>query len=122
MSAFNLLKFSCNCPNCNKISNIVAQFHYASSFRLGEYDQRLCNYTYKIGDKISWKPDIAGKEEYWDRAQVWDRKSGDAIECCYAECVSCKYDLFAVVKFKFLSIAGVCDVGIEEDWPTAYNK
>jgi hypothetical protein len=119
MGAFNEIKFQHVCPHCENIVEILAQTHLASDFN-GEGAVNFFRNTYELGEKMKWYGAESKEYSQW-RNNAHEFIEAGVIECCYAECMQCKSDLYAVVSFEELRPIEILGVGFERDWPANYS-
>lgn len=124
MAAYNWLEFEKHCPVCLDLSVIRGQFHIASEYG-GSGDFRFHDAVYALGQRVAWweKNDLRySKWKTSNKIEIVDNDSKEEFECCYSQCLSCKYSLYTIVKFVECVPIEVTEVGREEDWPDSYLK
>lgn len=118
MAAFNWIIFNRICPNCGVDASMRAQCHVASSF--DGQGIRFCNRTYRLQETMLWWPRDHIKWKEWE---LGGKSVDDSIqECCYAECMNCQANLYAIIGFRLISPASIVQVGLEKDWPSDFPK
>ena len=122
MAAYNYVKFEQKCPVCKVFSTICAQCHTASSYD-GEDGEIFHGHTYSLGERMRWWNRSDPRWSDWNTDGSSIRSDSQvALESCYSECLNCKHELYAVVRFDNLTPTQVTDVGREEDWPEGYPR
>lgn len=99
MGLYNSIRFESRCPQCGT-STLQVQCHVATS---GTADQegRFALEVYRLGDRMRWWPIL---HERWascfNGGDIALFKLREAIECCYGSCMSCKENIYAIIRFK----------------------
>jgi len=118
VAAFNWVDFRATCPSCGRRSAIRAQMHIGASYA-GNDTGRFHDRTYSLGDRLSWFDQTEHRymSEWRESENV-----GNASEACYATCVECQAQLYAVIVVREFIVASANDVGRESAWPAGYPK
>lgn len=123
MSAFNWIEFEKICPYCEGEQCIRAQVHMVSDYN-GDDQGRFHDVTYNLGDKMRWWKKLHPDYEKWKNGNKKDTSNieEDKKECCYAQCLNCNRELYAVIRFSECVPLEVIEFGSEENWPDSYLK
>jgi hypothetical protein len=112
------------CPVCGLSKGIRAQTHTASDYS-GDESGRFHDREYRPGDEMAWWPASDPRFESWRANRRGPGASHDSEvddEACYAECLACHANLYAVVRFRGRRIESVLEIGREADWPDGFLK
>ncbi|HVB17548.1 MAG TPA: hypothetical protein VNF04_13510 [Stellaceae bacterium] len=122
MAAFNWVRFDAVCPVCRERASIRAQLHVAAAFE-GDARGRFCNRTYRLGEKLRWW-DPAHKDfgDWKIGGEPGGVLAGTVLECCYAYCMRCARELYAVIEISDLMITKIVEIGPEASWPSVYAR
>lgn len=114
MGAYNYLHFSHRCPSCGQTAEIAAQTHVAASF--GGAGMRYYLHDYKLGDKMHWWPKHYRDYTDWREGGEPELMTDDGtVEYAYADCMSCKAELYAIISYRDLVPISVEEVGLVKD-------
>lgn len=84
---------------------------------------RFCGNTYQVGEEMFWWPLGTPKWGRWSEdGHPVDNGSGAVEECCYAQCVECSANLYAIIKFQAIRAISVSRLGLEALWPPNFEK
>lgn len=124
MSAFNWIDFEDICPACGQKAQIRAQTHMASDYD-GDAGGRFHDESYQFGQTMRWwNVDHASYKDWKNGNRANQLKVPDTVEheCCYATCLLCDANLFAVLEFHECVPLRSTKLGKESDWPDEYLK
>ena len=119
MGSYNWIDNSGTCPVCNRVTTVRSQLHAWSSYS-GNASGRFHDRIYSIGDTLAWfEIDDTNYSYEWHEQQA---DVGNAIEACYASCLSCGAPLCSVVTVCNFVVCSVSAIEHENNWPSGFEK
>lgn len=124
MGAYNWIIINEICPHCGRLATIRCQTHVASSYD-GDQLGLFHNKEYKLGDRMRWHNDHHKNFQDWQiesEINPSEPNSENLKECCYAGCLNCDYELYAIIEFHLTTAIQVLELGLEENWPDNFYQ
>jgi hypothetical protein len=124
MGAYNWITINESCPHCGQFATIRCQTHVASDYG-GDQLGRFHDNEYQPGDRMRWYEESHKNFQEWrpeSEINPPEPDSENLKECCYANCMNCNRELYAVIEFHFTTPSRVLGVGLEENWPDNFYK
>ncbi len=117
MGAYNWVLIEGQCPACGPAAAIRCQIHAASDYA-GDATGRFFDRTYRIGERMAWRPDDVS----WSEDPGLVPCESGFEEPCYSDCLRCGAALCVVLRYRDLVPVAVVHVSRESDWPPGHPR